>query len=138
MLRRQLTAFTELKLRPVLTDVLLVANAFVWYYVVFSLFLQETILKIPGADIFSAIMIWGLHFGGLIISAVAGTFVSKKIEHRQLIILWMALGTLSSLALVSVNPSDIGQVSLIGLLLGASLGFGMPACIGRYADSIPV
>ncbi|MGA2682070.1 MAG: MFS transporter [Candidatus Bathyarchaeia archaeon] len=138
MLKKQLTALTELKFRSVITDVLLVVNAFVWYYVVFALFLQTIIPKISGAGFSSAILIWGLHFGGLIISAVAGTFVSKKIKHRHLIILWMILGTLSSIAIVLVNPSNIWQVSLIGVILGISLGIGMPACIGRYSDSIPV
>jgi MFS family permease len=83
-------------------------------------------------------LIWGLHFGGLIASAVAGTFVSKKIQQRQFLIIWLALGTISSLAVILVNPSSIAQVSLIGLFLGISLGIGMPTCIGRYASSIPV
>ena len=50
----------------------------------------------------------------------------------------MILGTIASLAIILVNPSDIAQVGLIGLLIGAALGLGMPACIGRFADSIPV
>ena len=83
-------------------------------------------------------MVWGLHFSGIIISAIAGTFISKKVEYKQIIIFWVILSALSSLAIVLVNPSDIGQISLIGLLLGVSLGFGMPACVGRYADSLPV
>lgn len=138
MLERQLTALTELKFRPILTDVLLVVNAFVWYYVVLSFFLQTIVPKISVAGSFSIIMIWGLHFGGLIISAIAGTFISKKIEHRNFIILWMILGILSSIAIILINPSDIGQVSLVGVLLGVSLGIGMPACISRYSDSLPV
>ena len=117
---------------------LLVVRRFVWYYVVLSFFLQTIVPKISDASQFSIIVIWGLHFGGLIISAIAGTFISKKIEHRNFIILWMILGTLSSIAILLINPSDIGQVSLIGLLLGVSLGIGMPACISRYSDSIPV
>jgi Sec-independent protein translocase protein TatA len=50
----------------------------------------------------------------------------------------MAVGTISSLAVVMVNPLSIEQVSMIGLFLGISLGFGMPTSIGRFANSIPV
>ena len=34
----------------------------------------------------------------------------------------MILGTIASLAIILVNPSDIAQVGLIGLLIGAALG----------------
>lgn len=137
MLKRLLPPL-EFGLRSVLPDVMLVVNAFIWYYVVLVFFLQEVILRVTFTDIFQVILIWGLHFGGLIIAAFAGTYISKKVEHRKLIIFWMMLGALSSFTLLIANPSDIGQVSLIGLLLGASLGIGMPACMGHYADSMPV
>jgi MFS family permease len=100
--------------------------------------LQDLLSKINSVDFYQTVLIWGLHFGGIILSAVVGTFISKKIKQTQLIMLWMIIGTLSSLAVATVNPLDIVQISLIGLLLGVSLGFGMPSCISRFAESIPV
>src|SRR5665647_311944 len=134
MLKRLLTHF-NFGLQSVLADALLVGNTFVWYYVALILLLQEIVPNNQSIEF--SILIWGLHFGGLIISAIAGTFISKKIEQRKLIILWMSLGALSSLVAGLINHSDTLQVGLVGLLLGVSLGFGMPACISRYSDAIP-
>jgi MFS family permease len=134
MLKRLLTPF-NFGLRSVLADALLVGNTFVWYYVALILLLQGVVPSNPSFEL--SLLIWGLHFGGLIISAIAGTFVSKKIEQRKLIILWVALGALSSLVAGLINHSDNLQVGLVGLLLGVSLGLGMPACISRYSDAIP-
>ena len=83
------------------------------------------------------VSVWGLHFGGLIISAIAGTFISQKINQKKLIILWVSVGALFSLLAGTINPSNTWQIELVSLLLGVSLGFGMPACISRYSDSIP-
>lgn len=136
MLKKLLIPF-QFGLRSALLDIVLVGNSFIWYYVVLILLLQDIVTNInPSFN--QSVLIWGLHFGGLIVSAVAGTFVSKKIQQRQLIILWMILGIISSLAVVIVNSSSLEQISLISLFLGISLGFGMPTCIGRYANSVSV
>src|SRR5665647_75617 len=128
MLKRLLTHF-NFGLQSVLADALLVGNTFVWYYVALILLLQEIVPNNQSIEL--SILIWGLHFGGLIISAIAGTFISKKIETKKWIILWVSLGALSSLVAGLINHSDTLQVGLVGLLLGVSLGFGMPACISR-------
>lgn len=134
MLKRLLTHF-NFGLRSVLADAMLVGNTFVWYYVALILLLQGIVPNNASFEL--SILIWGLHFGGLIISAIAGTFLSKKIAQRNLIILWVSLGALSSLVAGLINHSDNLQVGLVGLLLGVSLGLGMPTCISRYSDSIP-
>lgn len=130
MLKKLLTPF-QFGMRSAIADAVLVGNAFVWYYIVLIILLQGIVPS-------QAALIWVLHFGGLILSAIAGTFISKKVEQRKLIIYWLLIGTLSSLAVIVINPSDISQVSIVALLLGVSLGFGMPTCISRYANSIPV
>ncbi len=50
----------------------------------------------------------------------------------------MALGAISSLAIIAVSGSSVLIVSLVSLLLGGSLGFGMPTCMSYFADSVPV
>jgi MFS family permease len=136
MLRRLLSPF-QFGLRSALLDIILIGNSFVWYYVVLILLLQDIVTNI-NPSFSQSLLIWSLHFGGLIISAIVGTFVSRKIQQKQLIILWMALGTISSLVAILINPTSVEQISLIGLFLGVSLGFGMPTCISRYASSVPV
>lgn len=136
MLKRLLTPI-NFGLKCILSDITLVANSLVWYYVVLILLLQGIIIKSNFND-FQVLLICTLHFGSLIVTALAGASIAKKIEYRRFIIVWMILGILSSFALLIVNPSDIVHVSLIVILLGTSLGLGMPKCMGHYARSIPV
>jgi hypothetical protein len=136
MLKRISTPF-KFGLRSTIADALLVGNSFVWYYMVLALLLQEMVSKINPAGPY-LVLIWGLHFGGLIISAVVGADLSKRLKQTNFIVFWMAFGAVSSLGVLLINPSDIVQVSLVGLFLGVSLGLGMPTCIGRYANSLPI
>lgn len=137
MLKKQLNGVSLLGNRIVLTNIALVANAFIWYYVVLA-FLQDTLGKILLINSTTSILIWGVHFFGLIISALVGALLAKKIERRKLLIIWMMLGVISSLTLFAVASSNVAVTSLIGFLLGVSLGFGMPSCMSQYTDSIPV
>jgi len=125
---------SELRSRKTLTAVILVANAFIWYYVVFS-FLQGRVSPVLSV---SSVTIWGFHFSGLIISALVGTLIAKRIEQDKLLIVWMTAGVISSLTLFAANTSNVILLSLIGLLLGISLGFGMPTCMNRFSDNVSV
>ena len=84
-------------LRPALADIVLVGNSFVWYYVVLVLFLEKVVPIDLGLS--QSIIIWGLHFGGLIFSAFLGALFRKKFQ-KQFITLWMVLGVIASLGVI--------------------------------------
>jgi len=128
MFRRQSYDLTGLINRSTLATVTLIVNAFVWYYTVL-VFLQGTI---------DSIWIWSIHFSGLIFSALFGALLVKKFGRPRLLVFWMLLGTILSMTLFGLGSSSILIVSSLALLLGVSLGVGMPACMGLYADCVPI
>ena len=137
MLKKPFASLSGLGKKKTILSIFLVANAFIWYYVVF-IFLQGLVTKISPDISASSIAIWSIHFSGLIISALAGAFVAKKIERNKLLTIWMILGVISSICLFATNTSNIILVSLIGLFLGVALGFGMPTCMNFFSDSVPI
>ena len=137
MLKKKSDSISELGTKKTLTSIILVANAFIWYYVVLH-FLEDLVTKISPSLSVSSITIWSLHFSGLIISALVGALTAKKIERNKLLIIWMTLGVISSIALLAANTSNVILVSLIGLFLGISLGFGMPTCMNYFSDTVQI
>jgi MFS family permease len=125
--------------KTALANIALISNALVWYYVVLILFLQdimETVFPTVGPYISAAI--WGVHFSSIIISALVGAWITNRVDRRKLLTVWMIATILASLTLLLGGTTNILIITLIGLALGASLGFGMPACISQFTDSIPI
>ena len=113
--------------RMQLDQIFLVANALVWYSAI-TVILQESQINS---------LIWILHYLSLIFSAILGAWLSKRLGKNSLII-WSAIGAISSLWLFQLeNPSFI-IAGFIAVLLGLSLGFGMPAIMNFYSNSMPV
>jgi len=137
MLKKQSYSLSGLGTKTNLTNILLVANAFVWYYTVLAA-MQEAVGRLSPAGSLTSIMVWAIHFSGLIFSALIGASLAKKIERTRLLMLWMILGIISSMALFALNSSSVFIISLIGLLLSVSLGLGMPTCVSYYTDNIQV
>jgi MFS family permease len=119
--------------RLALTNILLVANALIWYYYALA-FLQESVSKIA-PDYFTTLLIWTIHFAGITFSALAGALLTKNLGRRTpFITLWMMLGVASSLTLIVVDPADASGVLMFSLIFGISFGWGMPNCMGYYTD----
>jgi MFS family permease len=129
-------SISELGTKKTLTSLIIVVNAFIWYYAILH-FLEEATKSFPGLSV-SSITIWGFHFSGLILSALVGALTAKKIERNKFLIVWMTLGVISSFALMAVDTSNVILTSLIGLLLGVSLGIGMPTCMNYFSDTSSV
>jgi len=134
---KQASGILKLFNATTLTNVVLVANAFIWYYSVL-IGLQNTLAKTSLYNPTSVFLIWGAHFSGLILSALLGSIISKKIERSKFLTLWMILGVFSSLLLFSLDTSNTVAVGFVGLMLGVSLGLGMPACMSFFADSVAI
>ncbi|MCW3995810.1 MAG: MFS transporter [Candidatus Bathyarchaeota archaeon] len=119
--------------RKALISVVLTANAFIWYYLI-SEFLKITVTSI---DQSSAILVWSVHYGGIMFSAIAGFLFSKRIKDRtNFLIGWMVFGAITSLVSMLVNLTYIPNLIALALFWGISLGIGMPACMGYFTESI--
>ncbi len=128
MLKTQFKKQMDLWTKTTIINVFLVANPLVWYYSVLIYF-QNTV---------SDPIFWVIHFSGLIVSAIVGASLSKKIDRVHLIFFWIILSTIASFSLLLMNISNPFMTSIVGLLLGIALGLGMPTCMSLFTDSIPI
>ena len=113
-------------------SVALVVNAFVWYYVVL-IRLQDSL-----QDNNLSLWIWLIHFSAIIGSALFGASLIKRVGRSKLVVYWMLLGTISSLLLFGTTEGSFSVISVVALLLGSSLGLGMPSCMSYFTDSVDV
>src|SRR3989337_2809111 len=117
--------------RNAFTSIVLLTNAFVWYYLVIDV-LQKIVKTLPNDNLTST-LVWTFHFAGIAFSALVGSALVNRVKNRHhFLILWMALGTVSSLATIFMNLTYMPNVLTLSLLLGVSLGIGMPSCMGYF------
>jgi MFS family permease len=136
MFRRQTASLFGIEIRTAFTNVMLVANPLVWYYVLLT-FMQQSVTKIPLNDT-QSIFVYCIHFIGLVFSALVGATLTKKIDRTKFLKLWIILGVILSASLFALGNPNFLTVSSLALLFGVFLGIGMPACMGYYTKSIPV
>ncbi|XES77827.1 MAG: MFS transporter [Candidatus Bathyarchaeia archaeon] len=122
--------------RTTLMSAFLVANPLIWYYAVI-IFLERTINDLPFTNTDLTIF-WGLHFFGIVVTAIVGATLYKKIEQKKLLTIWMLTGSLASLSLIASGTTSTTILCIIALTLGASLGFGMPMCMSCFTHIIPI
>lgn len=140
MLNRQYLWKTTFGSKIAVTNIVLVANAIVWYASILMV-LENSLLTVgekSWLDPNSQIAIWGLHFAGLILSAFIGAKISGRIDRTKFLILWMILNTASSLALFGLNYTNFTIAAVLVSLFGISFGLGMPMCMSYFSDSVPV
>lgn len=128
MLGIQLNSLSSCLNKKVLVSIALIVNAFVWYY--------SALIPMQASEL--SFGVWAIHFSGLIFSALLGASLAKRIERSHLLIFWMLLGTVSSVFLFGVTVDSILVISTISLLLGISLGLGMPTCMSYFTDAVDV
>ncbi len=130
MLRRSLGGLSDRGNKKNVVSIILVSNAFVWYYSVLSS-LQSISPPI-------SMLVWVVHFSALILSALVGASFAKRIERPKFLVLWMTLGIAASLTLFAINDSSEMLSYLFSSFLGFSAGFGLPACMSYFTDNVPV
>ncbi len=114
------------------TNVILVANAMVWYLCAF-MFLQDTALASNISD-FSFLVIVMVNFLALMLSALLGTFSLNKFKSRMAFIkYWMLAGVIISALLVVIDLHSFTNLIITGGILGAYFGIGMPAFMGYFS-----
>jgi MFS family permease len=137
MMKRMFPTALSNNSRHTLANIVLVSNAFVWYF--FAITILIDIVGKNNFDSLTTILIWSLHFAGISISAIVGALVVNKIKDRTMFLnLWMILGILSSVALFALDLTFIPTFLAISLILGVSLGLGMPCCMGYFTESIGI
>lgn len=130
----------KIETKNAFASILLVANPLIWYYAVI-IFLESTLTEMTSNGTLTsrdAIIIWGIHFSGIIFAALLGTLLAKKIDRNKFLMAWIALGAISPFTLFAFGTSSLLIIGLVVLLLGISLGIGMPTCMGYYTNAVPI
>jgi MFS family permease len=84
-------------------------------------------------------VVWSTHFVALIVSALLGVYLTRKLGGRtRFLAIWILVGTFASLAPFAVNTTAAWGAVTLGLVFGFSLGFGMPNCMGYFTSQVPV
>jgi MFS family permease len=126
--------------RAVAVNVFLVANAVVWYASILRSL--ETNLGAVGEKSWltpnSQIIIWGIHFAGLILSALLGAKIARRINRTRFLVLWMTFNVALSLTLFGLIYQNFVLTTVLVMLYGVSFGLGMPICMSNFSDSLPV
>jgi MFS family permease len=129
--------FTGVFTRPALVSVFLLTNAFVWYS--YALVILQQSISALNLDFLPNMIVWSTHFIALIVSALLGTNLTKKIGGRKrFLAIWILIGAVASLSPFALKTTDSSSVVALGIVFGFSLGFGMPNCMGYFTSQVPV
>lgn len=123
--------------RPALVSILLLTNAFVWYS--YAIVILQKSIGALDLDFLPNMVVWSTHFVALIVSALLGVYLTRKLGGRtRFLAIWILVGTFASLAPFAVNTTAAWGAVTLGLVFGFSLGFGMPNCMGYFTSQAPV
>ncbi len=123
---------TYLKLSSI--NVILVANAFIWYLLAFNA-IKELLGKLNASNINAStpetILVIGVNTGAIAISGLLGSFLIDRLKKREIFLyLWIAFGIILSFIPLGLNVLDINHLTIISLVFGVYFGLGMPATMG--------
>jgi MFS family permease len=119
---------TNLKLAT--ANVILVADAFVWYMLAFNCL--KILLNQQNTTEFD-LPIFGINTVAIAVSAFIATFFFQKLkDRRRFLYCWTASGIAISLVPLFLNTADISHIAIISLLFGTYFGLGMPATMGYH------
>jgi MFS family permease len=118
-------------------NVVLVATAFIWYFYAFN-FLMDVSEK-AGFSNFDMMIIWGINFLGIAMSAILGASFIDKFKRRIVFLrYWMLAGVVVSLAPIAAEATTFWVFVMVSATLGIYFGLGMPICMGYYAANTEV
>jgi MFS family permease len=124
-----LTKDSKISKRELLTNTFLVSGTLAWFFII------NFYLNTSFEDIFGNIFgIW--FYGSASLFAVVGVIIEKKLNRRLFLILWVTLGTISTLSLLFFSGYVFSVI--ISVFFGISLGLGLPTSLACMADSTDV
>ena len=118
--------------KRVTANIILVANAFVWYLIAFKI-LRELIVQINSTSS-ETLLIIGINAGAIAIAGLIGSFIFDKFKSRRnFLFLWTASGVLLSIVPLGLNLQNFSDIAVISLAFGIYFGLGMPATMGYHS-----
>jgi len=113
-------------------SILLVVNSFAWFtltHPVFNAILNE--LKLSEVERLSLLT---TYFVCIAFSAIFGSKLFPR-ERAKFLYLWMLMGTLATMFLITAYSNGVLVNALLACFLGVSIGTGFPSCLSYFADA---
>jgi MFS family permease len=110
----------------------LLVNAFAWFYL--SPIMIDRIVEGINTTSMQENIIQSAYYGGIVISSIVGSILSKKINRLKLIYAWIVIGIITSMAPLLFSSFTWIDCLTISILLGTSFGLGIPSCLSYFAD----
>jgi MFS family permease len=124
-----------LQVKAALSTIILVSNAFAWYFGTYYL-IARYVNEIGLGEV-ETIAIWGVNSAAAAVSALLMSRRRLRLVNRQeFLMLWMLLGAVASAVPLAVRPALFSELILMALLWGFSFGLGMPFSMEYYTDNI--
>ena len=121
---------TKFKRDYVIASVLLV-NTFSWFFIG-----QKIVTEV--ANVFDKNLFLSLAFPvSIIVSAFIGAIFLANVRKTRVFYIWLLSGTIISLFL-GFSSVSLFVALLAIVLLGVSLGLGIPSCLTYFADCVPI
>jgi MFS family permease len=139
MLQRMFAGKNSASFRLSAANVIMVANAFIWYFLAFTA-LKELLGKLNESSITTnTLMVFGVNLGAIAFSGLLGSFLVDKFKKRKrFLFIWIAIGVAISLVPLGLNVLDINYLTVISLIFGFYFGLGMPATMGYHSSLVGV
>ena len=123
--------------REFLSVLIIVVNAFSWYFPLY-IFFGNVLRDFQMGSGFLEVAL-GVQFAGAVGFAIIGTTLVKRFLSRDsLLAIWIFIGIIASLLMVTLETFSMECVLLVSFLLGTSLGFGFPSCLAYFGDNTNV
>jgi MFS family permease len=128
------TKRTGLIPRLTIANVVLVATAFIWYFLAYSI-LEQLIGALQVTNL-ERLTVLGVNVTAIAAAAIIGTFFAGKLNRReQMLSLWMFVGIFVSLIPFVYIPSTFFGLLVVSVIFGGYFGLGMPAVMGYFSMS---
>jgi MFS family permease len=112
----------------------LISGTLAWFFLL-NAYLGDILTSIT-QDSFLVAFGQFLFYAFGVISAIAGSLICRKINRRKMLSLWIAFGAISTVLLSIFQGTIFSLISSI--LLGLSLGLGLPSSMAFLAESTVV
>jgi MFS family permease len=121
--------------RETAPSILLVLNSFVWYifsYAIFNAIVNE--LNLSGTE---KLGLFAVYYVSVAVSAILGSTLFPRARTKSLDF-WLFMGAIATFLLTTISSNSMLPDALVAFFFGASIGIGLPSCLGYFADSTSV
>jgi len=109
---------------------IIVANSLIWYTLIFFLFTDP----LNNLTYFTRISLYGAFFATIASTAILGAWLLPRARKNGLA-LWILFGAIMTATLSTIPNNNIFTNLILFILLGASVGIGLPSTLSFFANS---